>query len=476
MLMPSFPHFIYFSKDKKLRDHHQGDLGRVIRSIPVGEIEKIVDDKDDYDPHPFVYDIDLVLGGKLMAVRRSELQYTTAFEEGMTGDSRQRREKRKQKEETSLHNMTTATKTKKGVTKQSKKVTSGKALGGQGRKKRVASGICNNKGKAKKPRGASSLTTEPVVLQSLSNNGLDMFERHRREFERSLIRLEKADVYGYFTASISPEHEESITSQPSQPSNVTTSDSMHLSRPPSLSVPTNDGPTALTVDATLSTASTHNNIIGSSTQEGPPINFTVMRKRLDHGRYILDQERYETAKRISLMTPYYKSIGKKIPSDHKNLPGFSVHHKKSINWDLFRTDVMGMCDAAIQRSPHLVGDGAAGTLNGAARKINELMEQIYDKIARKHALEMETSNDTHRFTAAINSSPNTEAAMQGKRWRREGKHLTSAIYVNAHALTTFVMFCYLQMKLFLREDTKNLGVTSFVRAYLSWMNVLHPTS
>jgi hypothetical protein len=447
-----FSLFVYFRRDKKLKDHHQGDLGRVIRSIPVGEHDKIVDDKDDYDPHPYVYDIELVLGGKLMAVRRSELQYTTAFEEGMTGDSRQRRETRKQKEETSLYNVAASSKIKKGKVKQSKRATTGKSFGGKGGKKRGASGVCNNKVKAKKQRGISALTTEPVVLQSVPNNGLDIFERHRREFERSLVRLEKADVYGYFTSNTPPDNDvicgiseplsptithslKTVAPQQSQTSNLKSSDSMHLSQSPALSIHTNSGPADLpniTTDSPtdVTKPQTLNNIVYPSTSDapalGPPLNFNKLRTHLDHGRYILDQEEYETAKRIRLMTPYYKSIGKRIPLDCNKLPGFVVNHKKSINWDLFRRDVLGMCDAAVRRNPHMVGDGAAGTLNGAARKIKELLDQIYDKIARKHAFEMETSNDSHRFTVAINSSQNTEAAMQGKRWRKVGKHLTTS--------------------------------------------------
>ena len=120
------------------------------------------------------------------------------------------------------------------------------------------------------------------------------------------------------------------------------------------------------------------------------------------------------------MTPYYQSIRRRIPSPGKNLPHFTVHHKKGVNWDLFRKDVVGMCDAAVQRNPDLVGIGP-GSLRGAAQKIKEMMEQIYDKIASKQTSEMETANDTFRFNTAIQNTPNNEAAVQGKKWRREGE-------------------------------------------------------
>ena len=153
----------------------------------------------------------------------------------------------------------------------------------------------------------------------------------------------------------------------------------------------------------------------------PPFNLVVLRKRLEHGRYYLDREQYELEERIDLMTPYYQSIGRRIPNRDKKLHQFPVRHKRSIDWDLFRKDVVGMCDAAIERNPDLVGDGTPGSLRNAARKIKDLMDQIYEKTARKHALEMEISNDTHRFTIALETAQNIEAAMQGKKWRREGK-------------------------------------------------------
>jgi [histone H3]-lysine4 N-trimethyltransferase ATXR3 len=431
--------FYRYRKDKKLRDHHQGDLGRVTRSIPVGECDKIFDDKDDYDPHPFVYDIELILGGKLTAVRRSELQYTTAFEEGMTGESRQKRQ-RKHKEEPSDNLAAPA-----NAKKKPKKFSTVKSTGNQAsNKKRGASASANKGGKTKKPKVSLS-APEPLILPSANSNGLDIFERHRREFERSLVRLEKADTYGYFTGDdIPPEYDEcyhntafsssqfdkytaaTVTTQQSQnPSNVPMI-SAPILPPPALATQTSTGTDTSSIVTHDSTPeiSMHNpppiNVVTPSTIDGPPFNFVVLRKRLEQGRYILDRERFETEERIKLLTPYYKSIGKRIPSSKKKLPNFLVYHKKGIDWDLFRKDVLGMCDAAVQRRPDFAGDGGAGTIAGGAKKIKELMEQIYDKIAKKHYLEMEITNDTHRYTTAINASPNMEAAMQGKRWRREG--------------------------------------------------------
>ena len=61
-----------------------------MRSIPINNDGS----EGDQNGHPFMYDLELVLGGKLNGIPRYELQYTTAFEEGMTGDSRRQRKRK----------------------------------------------------------------------------------------------------------------------------------------------------------------------------------------------------------------------------------------------------------------------------------------------------------------------------------------------------------------------------------------------
>ncbi|KAL3921196.1 MAG: hypothetical protein SGILL_002872 [Bacillariaceae sp.] len=356
--------------------------------------------------------MELILGGKLTAVRRSELQYTTAFDEGMTGESRQRR-KRKTKEDSAVDTtLTIPTKKKASSKKNSTKIS------GDVSKKRGASGS-GNKSKSKKQKGSQSTSTADAHHPGSSGNGLDIFERHRREFERSLVRLEKADVYQFFTdPHIPPEFDECYTSHDTAQVEESGDDCKNQIRPNDnmttrpLTTAIHDGTTALTKQTDPS---------GIKHADGPPFNLVVLRKRLEHGRYTLDVERYETDERIKLMTPYYKSIRRKVPSPGKNLPQFAVQHKKGINWDLFRKDVVRMCDAAVERNPDFVGEGRAGSLRNAAEKTKELTEQIYDKIAAKQALEMEVANDAFRFNAAVQNMPNNEAAIQGKKWRREGE-------------------------------------------------------
>ena len=59
--------------------NRDGGLGRIHRSIPVTE-----EDAASAGQHPFRYDVDFVLGGRITNVDRTELLYTTADAEGMT--------------------------------------------------------------------------------------------------------------------------------------------------------------------------------------------------------------------------------------------------------------------------------------------------------------------------------------------------------------------------------------------------------
>jgi hypothetical protein len=253
---------------------------------------------------------------------------------------------------------------------------------------------------------------------------MDIFERHRREFERSIVRLEKADVYQFFSdPHIPPEFDEGYASNNTQNETIESCEyNQDHNQSPNSNTPSTSGAAqqAATQDGNDS-AKSFDDKQRNSFPDGPPFNLVVLRRRMEQGRYTLDLERYETEERVKLMSPYYQSIRRKIPSTRKKLPHFPVLHKKGINWGLFRKDVLGMCDAAVQRNPDMVGDGCAGTLKSAAQKLKELTEQIYDKMASKQAMDLEIANDRHRFNAAIQITPNNEAAIQGKKWRREGK-------------------------------------------------------
>ena len=152
----------------------------------------------------------------------------------------------------------------------------------------------------------------------------------------------------------------------------------------------------------------------------PPYNFVVLRKRLQHGRYIIDHSK--------------SGSGDYVDSEKACKAGgsSSLAHPIGINWEVFRDDVNGMCNVAVERNKRFdsVDDS---TLCNIANKIKALVEQIYEKTGKKQAQEMEVSNYAHRFTEVMNAAENAEAAMQGKKWRKEGK-LWYILFTDTHNL------------------------------------------
>lgn len=226
LLKRSFPHenimILLYRKPGKLKDHN-GDLGRILRSIPMNDDGG--DDNENNDSndqtscrpqhHPFLYDVELILGGRLTNVERCDLQYTTAFNEGMTGDARQQR-KRKQSQILEESNAAASSRgKKKPVTK--------KTNGGMGAvtatttttdaKKRNTTGTGTVTGKSSKKLKQSSQSadvnyTSIIISTATNTNGTDPFERHRRELERCMVRLEKVDAYCFFCGEVPLEFQE----------------------------------------------------------------------------------------------------------------------------------------------------------------------------------------------------------------------------------------------------------------------------
>ena len=239
-----------------------------------------------------------------------------------------------------------------------------------------------------------------------------MFERHRREFERSLLRLQKLDVYNFFSDDdIPPEFDEcyddSIQNDKTTLATTTTTLDTSIIMPPSSSL----------LNENLKDDKEKTDTITFPSH--PPYNFVVLRKRLQQDRYILDRLRIEACEEK------FCSDGTKITTTNDDKrgrsPSFSIQHPIGVHWELFRDDVMGMCNAAVERNSDNFDDGSAGTLSNTAEKIKTAMEQIYEKTGRRQSQEMELSNDAHRFTKVMEASENKEAALQGKSWRKKGK-------------------------------------------------------
>eukprot|EP00978_Attheya_sp_CCMP212_P042738 scaffold265886_cov50-Attheya_sp.AAC.3 len=123
----------------------------------------------------------------------------------------------------------------------------------------------------------------------------------------------------------------------------------------------------------------------------PPFNWTVVRRRLERGRYFQDRVKSEMDKRKIILSDYRTwkkandasngapnaaSLPPIDPIDKTNqvdeiTPPFSVFHPRGIDWDLFRDDVIRMCNAAISRDPQGI-EGGSGTVGHAATKIKNV--------------------------------------------------------------------------------------------------------
>ena len=159
--------FLFYRKGK-LNDHHKGALARIVKSNPIKDEETELKQNG----HDFTYDIELILGGKLNGVRRFELQYTTAFEEGMTGDSRRQR-KRKPSQLVSENSNCAETDSSTARKKEKKTSVNGKANAktttkNANSKKRGSKTVNNANGKKKSKNSKSTTATSEVTKVIMS--------------------------------------------------------------------------------------------------------------------------------------------------------------------------------------------------------------------------------------------------------------------------------------------------------------------
>lgn len=375
---------------KRLKDRY-GNLGRVVKCVPLQNGEKAE------SAHPYLYDIEWILGGKLAGVLRQHLDLTSADKEGMTDTSRNRRKRKPSSFTNDTFTKKLEKKKPKGkVSKPKKTPMKSKKPPGKATSKTKAS-TAKRKVPASKRKLKDSVTTKPNKKQKqgqvtaadpnpVSSSSMDLYERHRREFERIVARLEKVDLYGYFVEDAPPEFDEkydienqSIVSnevkhdmdselgadvnkksnnappiERSQPSSVGSTDTSHTSTPKPTIFPSH-----------------------------PPYNWDMVRRRLGHGRYILDRCHLEEEERSKLLEPYHLSIGKKIIKPRKGSKEKLTKEKKvpevnsrvacpeGVNWNLFKDDVLGMCDNAIARDAEK-DINARGSLAYSANKIKEV--------------------------------------------------------------------------------------------------------
>lgn len=464
-------------------------------------------DRSGIPPGEVRYTVEWVLGGKLTGVKRDELRYTTAQEEGMTdshygGSRRAGRTKRKptdfmaetakqdaerKKQRTSGPNSSTSSKAKKAAAKAQaeikpakkkepvkkkkepvkkkpttapKKKPAAKAKSAVKAKptktkvtKRKASATASKKTVAgkKEPKRKTKKEENEAPAQASGQNALELYDKHRREFERILTRLEKVDKFGYFLDDAPPEFDEtlppplaskhcaqedeevsskqppaatmaldasvddnkpvpSMTSGTSAVNEFNSPDEKSDSVQKALTTTCTDAPPAsqevpvapptvtssLQVTTDQADAPAEVTTTGTSTStkreeptvlfpEHPPFNWKMVRRRMELGRYVLDREKAEEDERFKVLDPYYRTLGKKRPrrkfAVRVNNQGTKTKKKKAsvnprvinpvgVDWDQFRDDVAGMCDAAIARDDD--DPEARDSLTFAAKKVKEV--------------------------------------------------------------------------------------------------------
>ena len=370
------------------------------------------------------YDVEWILGGKLLAVRRSDLRHTTADNEGMTEDgvtNRRGRNKRKPtdfmqeviaQDESKMQARkkivaTTATAAAAAVPKTpapTKKAPPAK------RPKAAKSKASKPKAKAapkkRKLNEAPIAAVEPPAAAAAATTSVALvYERHRRELERIVTRLEKIDQFGFFFDPVPAELDEAYAARV-------------------------EGATfdQAVTDAEQKSLHTAKSAVVQTTKSGPvfpshaPFNWEMVRRRMEQDRYVVDREKMEKLNRLRQLGPYYASLGQwtlsdKLRPDKNEAGNPRVLHPKGVDWNLFRDDVLGMCDAAIARDDS-GGTGASGSLTYAANKLKEALLQSFERTGLKQLTELSVADDRHKFAIALQKIHNAEAAVQGS-WRRE---------------------------------------------------------
>lgn len=247
--------------------------------------------------------------------------------------------------------------TKKATTKKAP-VNVGKSA--NSKKKKAPTTTKNNS----KSKGKASSKKEPVIAPEpvTTPHGLDLFTKHYREFERALARLEKIDQFSYFWDPCPEDKVEDYT--PKEAASATTAEKDGDSKDAEMgdadtSIPEAGSTTTASATAAVTPADTETTVYPNH----PPFNFEMVRRRRDHGRYILDLEALEQDRMNKINSCLQQEKG---PQLSKRV---SLVHPKGVNWDLFRKDLSGMCDDALEHHPDGPGDGKTGSLLYAVRKI-----------------------------------------------------------------------------------------------------------
>jgi len=367
------------------------------------------------DPHPYRYDIEWVLGGRAANIERHELVYTTAEAEGMLGDG----PRRKRRAATEPAKTTSTAAAAKEATKKRPKA-SGGAKG-----KTKASAASNKK----TSKGAGKRKLQPqeadpsLSCDAAKQSGMAMYERHRREFERMLARIEKIDQFGFFLDDVPPEYDEDgggnpigtdsgVETAPTAAAPMEIDEVVDGGGGSSSLEEKKDEDDSMTAPATSACPKIASGA-GSSVLSAP-YNWTIIKKRAERGRYVADRQKQVDDKLQQLQQSYRAWLEKEAldptsahrlasverptslvmdENDEGGADGigggatdktnsgsegsgyrrFQIPNLKGVDWDLFRQDVLDMCDAAVARdSDEGEEDDGPGTLRYAIKKITDV--------------------------------------------------------------------------------------------------------
>lgn len=495
---------------KSLRDRDKS-LGRIVE----------VDDNSSNIVAEHLFTVEwIVQRGKSACVRRDYLIHTTALAEGMIDDNSSRRNNRKRRKPDSYEEnakrldeekkrkklaakstdqaikqrikpehaleehgkiMNVRTKVKAAEISQKTKVKAAEASQKTKRLSKIMKSLPkrskaekgiemkkNSSVKEKRDIKAKQNAKESCLKENSNDpsHALELYEKHRREFERIIDRLEKkVDKYRCFsdeapdtddepdtavnrpnvvkhlkTKIVSSGHhtEEIIATKENEASIQNTSELTGESVPtPSEATSSAFAPTSKsTIDETKEVSPPDFNV-----PEFLPLNWKMIRRRMELGVYVLNREKIEEETRFYTMEDYYETLDKKPhrrylsdevqPRKQQSNP--RVLHRLGVHWDQFRDDVLAMCNAAIAQESD--DPDHSYSMTSAANKVKEVsalkkaeigfdncdsyffqqMLQAYERTGRKQMQEMATADGVHKFLAAIEQSENSEAAMQSHR-------------------------------------------------------------
>jgi [histone H3]-lysine4 N-trimethyltransferase ATXR3 len=402
-----------------------------------------------------LYDVDWVLGGRLNGCEREDLVYRTADDEGMTDSTDHRRQKQKPvnlMEEVARMDALKKESRQKQQQKMKEKQQKAKLNCSKiGKTSKEVNGelVQNTKAKSDKKLKSTTYTTECDIEQGpkrgikrknltksspvhtddekMNATSLELFERQMREFNRFFARLrDKVDLYRHFWSNGNQARGNDTNSHLQVAHNAISYDSTGDLRAESKTK---------IYEYSFRPKNADNSEISPTS---PPENWEELMNRVNNGRYIIDREFEEEELRFTVLNEYYQML----PAELRPLRTFPVPRSPvpiaeidsllnsrkgansrvsqafGINWGLFRNDIVDMCNAALEHmEPDEDDCGQRGTISNSVRKVKESLDQFYERTCQRHANEMITADGRHKFSRAIESYSNKEAAMQT--WRKD---------------------------------------------------------